>query len=77
MLDFSVLSSFSLYKNIRKLFDTRSKETYYVRAVDGIKVMTMMWVVLAHGFLVRFSFPNVNALDAIAQVFLVHFILII
>ncbi|CAG4952667.1 unnamed protein product [Colias eurytheme] len=60
----SLLSSFSIYSNTRSLLNFRSDNTT-LHCVDGIRALSMLWVICGHTYIVGF-FPTIhNGIDTI------------
>lgn len=54
----SLLASFSLYSNGKELFKT-SKNSSQLEVLNGIRVFSMIWVVLIHGYALMMYFSPV------------------
>ena len=65
------MKSFSVYSNGKKLFGTKSKGDE-MGAINGIKFLSMAWVVLGHKYLFKMEQPLVNPvrLISVSQPFL-------
>ncbi len=66
-MGYQLLASFSMYQNTKKLLDTSgSKRPELIPCLDGIRFLSMTWVVLLHTYdLSTFStlFTAVNKYD--------------
>lgn len=65
-----VLMSFSLYSNTKNLFFHRNASSGQREALDifnGIRVMSMAWVVLGHVFAMRMKFSAILNLDVVIE----------
>ncbi|GLV35557.1 uncharacterized protein CBL_01293 [Carabus blaptoides fortunei] len=54
--------TFSLYSNIKKLTKIK-KDVDQIPCINGIRFISMMWIVLGHRYMFGAIFPNVNYLD--------------
>ncbi|VVD05422.1 unnamed protein product [Leptidea sinapis] len=55
----SLLSSFSVYTNTRR-FLTFRKSKSALECVDGIRALSMFWVIIGHSYIMRFYTPTHN-----------------
>ncbi|KAJ9601023.1 hypothetical protein L9F63_000861, partial [Diploptera punctata] len=60
---FKILSSFSLYTNVRKLFSIGITPETMV-CMHGLRYISLFWVILGHTFLIKYISPAVNHDDA-------------
>lgn len=56
---FSYIVAFSLISNSKKLFSTKVGEDN-ISCINGLKVISMIWVILGHRFTVNALLPNIN-----------------
>jgi ABC-type arginine transport system permease subunit len=61
---------FSLYTNGKKLLGTHC-ENDNLKCLNGIRVLTMVWVIVAHLFIIRIYAFNTNNLYGFAEVLVV------
>ncbi|KAK4876118.1 hypothetical protein RN001_012540 [Aquatica leii] len=54
-----LLSAFSVVKNTKKIF-TITKDTNQIPCVYGIRVISMMWIVIGHIYVIRRFYPGKN-----------------
>ncbi|XP_031352992.1 nose resistant to fluoxetine protein 6-like isoform X2 [Photinus pyralis] len=54
-----LLVSFSCYTNAKKLFDITTDETE-IACLNGIRVLTMIWIIVVHHHLNAYNFPYRN-----------------
>ena len=57
-----ILVSFSLFTNGSKLLATKSSEGT-LTCLDGIRFLSICWIVLGHRFMLSLEEPSINALD--------------
>jgi len=57
----AILSSFSLYKNVKELIGIRSGGD--MDCLHGIRTMSMMWVVLCHTYINSIQMPDINLIE--------------
>lgn len=56
----SLTRAFSLYSNMKSLIFSRPIEDS-LSCIFGLKVISMMWIVIAHHFLLSFYMPSFNS----------------
>ena len=63
------LRSFSLPSNLRQLLDTETGKSGQIDCLNGIRFMSMSWVLVSHVFDASFDAPTLNyaALDQVCQ----------
>ncbi|GLV35556.1 uncharacterized protein CBL_01294 [Carabus blaptoides fortunei] len=59
-----ILVAFSVYTNGRKLL-TVSKNPGQLECINGLRFISMMWVVIGHTYFTAFFSPGINALDSV------------
>ncbi|XP_017776356.1 PREDICTED: nose resistant to fluoxetine protein 6-like isoform X2 [Nicrophorus vespilloides] len=57
-----ILIAFSLYSNAKKLFSTQVSADN-LGVVNGVRALSMTWVLLGHTFMVNLFFPSVNSIE--------------
>ncbi|KAF5288412.1 hypothetical protein FQR65_LT12025 [Abscondita terminalis] len=55
----SILSSFSVIKNIKAIFET-TKSSNELSCMHGIRVLSMAWIVVGHMFFTNIQYPPTN-----------------
>ncbi|KAL3266699.1 hypothetical protein HHI36_010861 [Cryptolaemus montrouzieri] len=58
---YSYICTLSLRTNVKKLFSTEIGEDN-IPCINGLKVLSMLWVLIGHRFLVNALTPNINSL---------------
>ncbi|XP_065158967.1 nose resistant to fluoxetine protein 6-like isoform X2 [Atheta coriaria] len=58
------LSSFSLYKNSKKLFSMNNSASNQINCLQGIKTLSIFWIILGHTFLFE-TISSTNILNVI------------
>jgi hypothetical protein len=61
---------FSLYTNGKKLLGTHC-ENDNLKCLNGIRVLTMVWVIVGHLFIIRINASNTNNLYVLTEVLVV------
>jgi hypothetical protein len=54
-----IIKGFSVYHNTRKLFDTKTTSDNF-GGINGIRFISMTWVLMGHTFQLYFSGPFIN-----------------
>lgn len=64
-----VFTRFSLFRNGKILFDNKKNDDY-IQCVDGIRAITMFWIVLTHHLYIFLASPliNLNDVDTVIQI---------
>lgn len=57
-----LLTAFSIYTNGQALFRTESSKNE-IKCVHGVKVLSLLCIMLGHRFLLQFSLPVMNQTD--------------
>ncbi|XP_018573256.1 uncharacterized protein LOC108912502 [Anoplophora glabripennis] len=60
-----LLTAFSVYSNLKKLFafPKSSEEGIGLKCLSGIKVISMLWIIFGHRILLNIFSPNINAMS--------------
>ncbi|KAH8352937.1 hypothetical protein KR084_007429, partial [Drosophila pseudotakahashii] len=62
-----LLGSFSLRKNVPQLLKTSSKPSpRVIQCLNGIRCLTIIWIILGHGYMYLLLAPNINAYEIVA-----------
>lgn len=59
-----ILTSFSLYSNMKRLFSTELVRNREISSVNGIRFLSMSWVILCHSYLFSLTVTN-NLMDLV------------
>nr|CAH7715537.1 unnamed protein product [Callosobruchus chinensis] len=62
--NFSMLVAFSIYTNWKKIFSTKKTENN-LTCLNGLRVVSMMWIILGHLYGIVVMMPKANFLDFI------------
>nr|CAI5818215.1 unnamed protein product [Callosobruchus analis] len=62
--NFSMLIAFSVYTNWKKIFSTKKTENN-LTCLNGLRVVSMMWIILGHLYGIVVMMPKANFLDFI------------
>ncbi|KAF5290871.1 hypothetical protein FQR65_LT11510 [Abscondita terminalis] len=61
---YEVLKAFSLYTNVGKIFGTGDGNSREILCINGIRVLSMFWIILDHRLSVQASFPMTNLFNS-------------
>lgn len=62
-----LLSSFSLPKNVPQLLKTSNTPSpRVIPCLNGIRCLTIIWIILGHGYMYLLLAPTINAYDIVA-----------
>lgn len=63
-----ILACFSMYSNGKKLFATKSTDGN-IGCLNGIRVLSMCWILLCHRFMDTFFLPLINLVYALEVIY--------